>query len=91
MISYHRTAGDTSEHVVCAKRCRLLAVIPDLTTTGTVTLRNAATTGGSNVVSVSAIGLLQQGKHFDGATLDSGLTVQLSVGTDLCTIVYEAF
>lgn len=88
--TYHYTAGDTNEHAVCATRCRLWALRPDLTTTGTVTLR-AGATGGSNVFSLSAIGLTQAGKSFDGVVLPAGFTVQLSVGTDLCTIIYEPF
>lgn len=86
--TYHYTAGDTSEHAVHAGRCRLHSVRPNLTTTGTVTLRSGAT-GGSAVFSLSAIGLTQAGKSFDGMVTPDGFTVQLSVASDLCTIVYE--
>lgn len=89
--TFHYTAGDTSEHLVTDKRCRLLSVRPNLTTTGTVTLRQGPVTGGSSVFSLNAIGLLQAGKSYDGMVLPNGFTVQLSVATDLCTIVYEVF
>lgn len=91
-LSY-RTPGDTAEHVVCAKPCWVYGLSPDLTTTGTITLRNAAATGGSAVMQVSAIGLTQAGKAYaggQGTFFDTGLTVQLSVATDLSLISYEA-
>lgn len=89
--TYHYTAGDTAEHVVTNKRCRLHSLRPNLTTTGTITLREGPTTGGSSVFSISAIGLLQAGKSFDGVVLPNGFTVQLSAATDLSCIVYETF
>lgn len=85
-----RTAGDTAEHVICAGRCILYGIYPELTITGTITLRDANATGGGNVVHVCAIGLTQQGKQFDGAQFLNGLTVQLSVATDLSAIIWEA-
>lgn len=88
-ITLARTAGDTSEHVICAKACVLYSIRPELTTTGTITVRGAAATGGSNVRAVCAIGLTQAGKSFDGALFPDGLTVQLSVNTDLSAIIYE--
>lgn len=88
--SIFRTAGVTTEQVVFAGRCRLIAVRPELTTTGTITLRNGAA-GGSDVKAVCAIGLTQAGKDFDGAVFPAGLTVQLSVASDLSGIVYEPF
>lgn len=87
----YRTPGDTNEHVVVTGRVRLIAVRPELTTTGTITLRDAAATGGSNVIHVCAIGLTQAGKDFNGATFLNGISVQLSVGTDLSAIIYEKF
>lgn len=86
----HRTAGDTDEHVIHAGRCRVHAIRPELTTTGTITLRNAATIGGSNVLAECAIGLTQAGKDMHGVLFDTGLTVELSVGTDLSAIIWEA-
>lgn len=85
-----RTAGDTAEHVISAKPCVVYGVYPELTTTGTITFRNAAATGGSAVLHVAAIGLTQAGKSFGpGVVFDTGLTVQLSVATDLSLIVFE--
>lgn len=88
-----RTPGDTNENVIYAGRCKVLGVYPELTTTGTITLRNQATAaGGSGTIKhVCAIGLLQAGKTLgpDGVLFDAGLTVQLSVGTDLSLIVWE--
>ena len=86
-----RTANATSEQVVFAGRCRLHAVRPELTTTGTLTIRDSATAAGSAVKSLSAIGLTQAGKDFDGAVFVNGITIQQSVGTDLCAVVYEPF
>lgn len=86
-----RTTGDTSEHVICAKPCVLYGIYPELTTTGTITVRNAAATGGSAVIHVCAIGLLQAGKTFGrkGIYLSAGCTVQLSVASDLSAIAWE--
>lgn len=87
-----RTAGDTAEHVIYAGPCILYSIQPELTTTGTITVRDAATTGGSNVVHVCAIGLLQAGKTFGGGKgilMQKGLTVQLSVASDLSMISWE--
>jgi hypothetical protein len=98
-----RITGDTLEHIIGAAvsegdaggastgRIILYAIIPELTTTGTVTLRDAAATGGSNVIHVAAIGLTQAGKLFyAGAQFVNGLTVQLSVGTDAISVIWEA-
>lgn len=86
-----RTAAVTTEQVVIAHRVRLLAVIPELTTTGTLTLRDSATATATAAVSLTAIGLTQIGKEFYGMVFTNGLTIQQSVGTDQCTVVYEAF
>lgn len=89
-LNITRTDGDTDEHVICANRCFLYMVVPEGLTTGTITLRDAAETGGSNVIHVCAAGLGQTGKIFGGAQFHSGLTVQLSAGTDLSAIIWEA-
>ena len=92
--SLSRTDGDTNEHVICAKQCRLMAIRPELTTTGTITVRDYAATGGGAgaIVHVCAIGLPQAGKAFGpkGVLMKKGLTIQLSVATDLSAIVWEA-
>jgi hypothetical protein len=64
--------------------------MPELTTTGTLTLRNGAA-GGSDIKHVAAIGATQVGKGFEGAVFPAGLTIQQSVGTDLCAVVFEPF
>ena len=86
-----RTTGDTAEHVIYAGRCVLFGIYPELSTTGTITVRDAAATGGSNVKHVCAIGLLQAGKTFGrkGVEFQFGLSVQLSAATDLSMIVWE--
>lgn len=87
-----RLAGNTNEQVISNKRCRLYGIYPELTTTGTITVRNQATAAGGsgNIKHVTAIGLLQAGKTFGpGAVFENGLTVQLSVSTDLSAIVWE--
>ena len=89
--AHYRTVGNTNEQVVYAGRCRLHAIVPELTTTGTITLRNQATAAGGASASVSAIGLTQAGKEFEGAVFEKGLTIQLSVGTDLTSVIYEPF
>lgn len=84
------TAGATAEQLIHDGPCLVHGIYPQLTTTGTVTLRNTATAAGGTVKSLSAIGLTQAGKTFGGVRYDTGLTVQLSQATDLCTIVWEA-
>lgn len=86
-----RSANSTVEQVLCTGACYVWGVRPDLTTTGTVTLRNGNVADASGVVkSLCAIGLPQAGKDFDGALFDKGLTIQQSVGTDQCHVTWEA-
>ncbi|HYF28591.1 MAG TPA: hypothetical protein VD931_22820 [Baekduia sp.] len=90
MIQSYRTAGNTDEQVVCTRRCLVYSITPELTTTGTVTLRDDATAGGSNIKHVSAIGLTQAGKTFPrGVLFERGVTVKLSAATDLTLITFE--
>ena len=86
-----RTAADTNEHVIASGKAILYGIYPELTTTGTITVRDASATGGSNIKHVCAIALLQAGKTFGpkGVLFPSGITVQLSVNTDLSAIVWE--
>jgi hypothetical protein len=87
-----RTASSTSEQLVVAGRVRVHAVIPELTTTGTLTLRDGAVADASGAtIVVCAIGLTQVGKDLRGAVFTKGLTIQQSVGTDICTVIYERF
>jgi hypothetical protein len=84
-----RTAGNTTENVIFAGPCVLFGVFPELTTTGTITIRDSATAAAVTPLHICAIGLPQAGKTFGdqrGVFLANGLTVQLSVGTDLSLI-----
>lgn len=87
-----RTPGDTNENLVHTGPCLVWNISPELTTTGTITLRDAPAAGdGSAVVKhVCAIGLTQAGKNLGGVLFPRGLTVQLSVATDLTGITWEA-
>lgn len=89
-INITRTEAVVTEQVIAAGRARLLLVIPELTTTGTLTIRDAAEAGGSNVKHVAAIGVPQTGKVFGGADFPNGITFQQSVATDRCAIIWEA-
>jgi len=62
------------------------------TTTGqlTATIPATATAGNNQLKAQCAIGLLQAGKFFGSAVFHKGLTAQLSVGTDISAIVWEA-
>lgn len=86
-----RTPASTDELLIHAGPCILHGVYPELTTTGTITFRDAAAIGGSNVRHVCAIGLTQAGKTFgpSGVLFPVGLTVQLSVSTDLSLVSWE--
>lgn len=86
-----RLTAVTTEVLIHAGPCVLYGILPELTTTGTITVRDGALADGSGTtMSVSAIGLTQAGKYFGGVRFNKGLTVQLSVATDLSTIVWEA-
>lgn len=89
-----RTPASTAEQLVHAGPCIVYGISPDLTTTGTITIRDGAAADASGaVLSVSAIGLTQAGKQFGqakGVLCQKGLTVQLSVATDLSLISWEA-
>jgi hypothetical protein len=86
-----RSANSTAEQVAIAGRVRLYAIRPELTTTGTLTLRDSATAAASPAVHVAAAGLTQAGKGFQGVVFNNGITIQQSVGTDLTTVIYERF
>lgn len=85
-----RTTGDTNEHMIHTGPCVLYGIYPELTTTGTITVRDTATVAGAGTVHVCAIGLLQAGKTFGGIFFAKGLSIHLSVATDLSMIVWEA-
>ena len=75
-----------TEQVLGGYGLRLYKILPQGTTTGTITMREATTIGGSNVVftvsaaQAAAIGGVEFGS--EGAIFDGGLTVQLSVAGD---------
>lgn len=89
--NFTRTPAATTETLIYSGRCVLYGVYPELTTTGTITFRNTAAASGGTVAHVCAIGLPQAGKAFEGVLFDNGLTVQLSVNTDLSMIVWEPY
>lgn len=87
-----RTTGDTAEHMIFTGRGVLYGIYPELTTTGTITVRDTATVAGAGTVHVCAIGLTQAGKSFGdqrGIQFQSGCSVQLSVATDLSWIKWQ--
>lgn len=81
--------GTTNETAVCASACRLHSILPQAATAGTVTLRNDTALDGGTSFHVAAAALPVAGKDFKGIQLDKGLTVQLSNGADVVTIIYE--
>lgn len=86
-----RLTAVTTDQVIYAGRCKLYGIYPELTTTGTITVGDHATTAATNIKHVCAIGLLQSGKDFgpDGILMQAGIVVDLSVATDLALIVWE--
>lgn len=86
-----RQTGNINEQLVHSGPCILYGIYPELTTTGTITVRDGAAADASGTTQhVCAIGLTQTGKDFGGIRFNKGLTVQLSVGTDISMIVWEA-
>lgn len=79
-----------TEQVIHAGPCVLYGIYPDLTTAGTITIRNTATAAAGAAEMICAIGLTQQGKQFDGIRFDTGLTVQLSNAADAANIAWAA-
>lgn len=87
-----RTAASTGEQLIYAGRCVVYGIYPELTTTGTLTFRDGAAADASGTIfHVCAIGLLQAGKMFGDAyapRIQKGLTIQQSVSTDQCLVVW---
>jgi hypothetical protein len=87
-----RSASTTNEQVIFAGRCRLFGIKPELTTTGTITIRDGSAADASGATKhVAAIGLLQPGKNFNGVVMLKGITVQQSVASDQMLVEYEPF
>ena len=84
-----RTGAVATEQLIIDAPCRLHAILPEQTTAGTITVRDAIATGGSNVKMVCAIGMTQQGKEFHGAVFEAGLTLQQSSAGDRCLVIFE--
>jgi len=86
----YRHTGTTDETVISTDRSRVIAILPEDTTAGTVTLRDSNTADDSDPVHIAAAGLPQTGKMFSqrGVKFATGLTVQLSDDTDVVLIVW---
>ena len=87
-----RVTGVT-EVLIGAGRVALIELLPENTTTGTITLRDAAAIGsGVTAFHTCAVGVTQLGKPFsDGIKLMAGLTVQLSAGGDAVTVIWAPY
>ena len=86
-----RVTGSTSETLIYSGRCILLALLPNNTTTGTITVRDGGAADGTGATKhVAAIGITQNDLQFGpyGIVMGSGLTVQNSVAGDAVTVVW---
>lgn len=92
MHNITRHTGTTDETVISSERCRVIAIIPEAQTAGTVTIRDDSAANGdaAAIKHIAAIGLTQAGKTFSqrGARFSTGLTVELSDGSDVVAIVW---
>lgn len=89
-----RSAAVTTEQLICDHACIVYGIFPELTTTGTITLRDGKVADASGTIKhIAAIGLTQAGKMFgaQGVIFPTGLTIQTSVNTDLTLIVWEPY
>lgn len=88
----YRHTGTATETVISTVPCIVYGIIPEATTTGTITLRDSATAAGSAAKHIAAIGLTQAGKEFGaaGVFFANGLTVQNSVAGDASAIIWAA-
>lgn len=88
----YRHTGTTDETVISTDRSRVIAIVPEGTTAGTVTLRNdnAANGDADAIKHIAAASLPQSGKQFSqrGVKFDTGITVQLSNAADVVLIVW---
>lgn len=91
-IHITRTAAAVTEQVISSGRCRLWAIVPEVVTTGTLTIRNDSAANGNAALikHLAAIGVPVTGKYFKGAQFETGLTIQQSVATDQCAVVWES-
>lgn len=86
-----KSGAVTTEQVISALPCWVYGILPELTTTGTIILRNSATAAGATPLHTCAIGLTQNGKLFGawGLYFDTGLTIQTSAATDITLVLFE--
>ncbi len=77
-------SNTTTETVITAAPARLRGVVADKGNLGTLTLRDSAATGGSNVKGAVRA---DQDHDYHGATFENGITAQLSIGTDAVAIL----
>jgi hypothetical protein len=86
MANITRTDAVATEQVISEVSSRLLLVVPEAETTGTLTLRNGEA---GDVQHIAAIGVPQTGKVFGGALFPKGITIQQSVAGDRCAVIWE--
>lgn len=77
-----------TEVLLASNNARLVAIIPQGTTTGTVTVREAAAIGGGSTARWTNAAATKTDFGAFGVNFAGGLTVQLSVGGDVWGIVY---
>lgn len=91
----HKMTRVTSatEALIITGPCRLVGIYPEATTTGTISVRDAAAIGGGSTARhTCAIGLPQSGAGIggnNGVLFANGLTIQLSAGTDAVNVVWN--
>lgn len=86
-----RHTGVTTETVLDNTPCIVFALLPNTTTTGTITLRDGNVADASGAIKhVAATGLTPAGVQFGsaGVRFNTGLTIQLSAGTDVVGVVW---
>lgn len=84
-------SGVTTEQLIFSGKAVLLAILPNNTTTGTITLRDGALANGTGTTKhVAAAGATQNDIQFGpyGVIYGSGITVQNSVAGDGVTVVW---
>ena len=82
----------TTELLITPSNARLVKIVNQNATTGTVTIREAAAIGGGSTAkfTISAADLTAGGKDFsaNGVRFQGGLTIQLSVAGDQIGIIW---
>lgn len=83
-----KTVTGATEVLLAPSNARLVAIIPQGTTTGTVTVREASAIGGGSAARWTNAAATKTDFGAFGVSFPDGLTVQLSVGGDVWGIVY---